>query len=264
MTFIPEGYEPLSEWLDREARELFSEKYPREITDDDVSAYFDAHPLDLPARPTLANETIRRFETETLTRSRQEEMSPLLQVARAAMQTEMDEELRRLSDPEYLKECYRTSVRSDLECKRAEAIAQLRMRAFERHRQRFWHGGFELVVIAAAGAKQPIPAHHWGSEKASKTISSGQFDGRPILIKSTNHAKPAEKDCLAWLLDTMRASPSEKTHSKSQLRDDAKDRFNVGPNAFDRAWRDALKRAGPQIKDVWGRAGALKKNRATG
>ena len=55
---------------------------------------------------------------------------------------------------------------------------------------------------------------------------------------------PEKRDlCHAWLLDIMKGSSSGKTRTKSALRVEAIQRFEISKSAFERAWTWAAEEA---------------------
>jgi hypothetical protein len=65
-----------------------------------------------------------------------------------------------------------------------------------------------------------------------------------------------EQLCCKWLLVEMRSSPTEKSKTKIQWREEARARFHVSGRAFDNAWSHAVKETGSN----WGLPGAPKKS----
>jgi hypothetical protein len=264
MTFIPEGYVLLSEWLDGQARELFPEDYPPDVADDDVEAYIAEHPLEPDsveapspgAHAISADDPVAQLpaaDTDT----------PILQFARVESERELNRQLRELSDPTHRLARYRHFVREHLERDRAGAVAKLKWRAFEHHRQQFYSGALGTIWIAADGSNQRIPGHRWGGDDAERLITSGLFCDRPILIPTHDRARvntsAAAKKCRQWLIDLMTRSPEKKTASKVQLMEECVQKFKISKRTFSQEWRNALNAVGPNIAKVWKRAGQLAK-----
>lgn len=272
MTFIPEDNELLSDWLDREARELFRGEYPGEITDSDVDEFLKKHPVrhSKPAkwklRPTRADAALIRsvnrslgvmvdaptaFGDPTLD-------APLIRKGVAAFQVEIGKLLRDR----------RAVARHVLESQRVDLIKKLKWRAFEHHRQRFYSGSLKSLVVRADGSKLEIERSVWGSEYATRLVADCSFEGRPILVPRPSSSlapeiKPARGTIAAetratnWLIDLMRGSPNVKIYSRDYLRLEAATLFQVGSRSFDRAWRKALDVVGPKIARIWKAVGRI-------
>jgi hypothetical protein len=136
MTFIPEGYNLLSEWLDGQARELFPEDYPPDVADEDVEAYIAEHPQepDSDVAPSPGAHAISAGDPVGQLPAADSE-TPILELVRVEREREINRQLRELSDPTYRLARYRHFVRERLERDRAGTVANLKWRAFEHHRQ---------------------------------------------------------------------------------------------------------------------------------
>jgi hypothetical protein len=267
MTFIPEGYVLLSEWLDGRARELFPAEYPPEIADDAVEAYIAERPLELDSVVAPSPSAEASFAQDSVAQLLDAETeSPGLRMARAASQAELDRQLRELSDPTYRRARYRQMVRSDLERDRARAVVKLKLHAFENDRQQFYHGGLETIWVAADGSRQLISGHLWGADDAERLIATGLFQDRPILVQFSIHnsarsnTTAAADRCRRRLIGLMKASPDKKTTSKAEMiKAGIPQEFRISRGAFERVWADALAMVGPSIAKVWKRSGRLPK-----
>jgi hypothetical protein len=275
MTFIPEGYVLLSEWLDARARELFAAEYPPIIADDAIEVFIEKHPLDVndvAPPPSVGATFAQEFPVAPFSNVRSESLGPALQTALAENEAEADKRLRELSDPLYRLPRYRHFVREHLEQERASAIAKLKLRAFEDLRQEFYSGRLETIRIAPDGSKEVISGRLWGGDDAGRLVVSALFQGRSILIKvptqpcsNTDDSGPANTAaaagrCRQWLIDLMKGSPEKKTISKSEMiKAGGPKRFKISTRAFLRAWDDALVAVDPAIAEVWKHPGRPRK-----
>jgi len=257
MTFIPHGYEPLSDWLDRQAQELFQTEYPSAITDQDISDFVEKRSTVAPGPMVSGNECAvlaPLHENAVAATIDPAFSSPLLLEGFSAGQAATDAALiaARLALADH-----RQIVRSTLDGERAKKITELKERTFQRHHDRFYRGDFETVVVIADGSMQPIAAHIWGSDDAAQMVATCSFAGRPILIKNMHKAKAGQRECRDWLIELMRSSRSRKTHSKEELTAEAKSKFDIGPRAFKEQWIKALDTVGQDTAEIWGKRGSL-------
>ena len=200
MRFVPEGFEPFLTWLDSQARNLFPEEYPREITGNDVQRHIQKYPLpELPAGDLQCSPPL--FSSSPV-----ENEAPILAIARAAFRADAANQLAQLCDPAYRLASYQRDVRAELERKRNDQVEMLKVLAFEHHRQHFYKGIFETIVIAADGAWRAIPSHHWASDDVLRSVTSGEFEGRPMFIKLENPSNPAD---IAEGSSIVRVSPAK-------------------------------------------------------
>jgi hypothetical protein len=291
--FIPDGYQLQSVWLDEAARKLFPNEYPSGVIGNagasglsspgrDVVATTDRKVLPLtkigkatakPTPPAAAVEPAgERADPDCRSYFEPQHTdplygSPLFCELDAALKADLDLKLRQARDPDF-------QAAQRRQWTAASKINELKRRVFERYRNLFYEGTLRAIVVSGDGSVQEIPIHHWGGDQALVTVDSGQFCGRPILMKisdrpdidlpeddnkTVSHTIVVEKRCKRWLIEQMTASPARKTQSRVQLQDRARTLFNVGDRPFLRAWAAALPEIPPEIYKVWGRSGKLKR-----
>lgn len=281
MTFIPENNELLSDWLDREARELFRGEYPREITDSDIDEFLKKHPVRhrKPAkwklRPTRADAALIRSVNRSLgvmvdaptafgdptldaplIRKGDGDPTldaPLVRKGVAAFQVEIDKLLRDR----------RAVARHVLESQRVDLIKKLKWRAFEHHRQRFYSGSLKSLVVRADGSKLEIERSVWGSDYATGLVADCSFEGRPILVPLAPAAKASFRVIEALLkfferhahFDDFQGMTKETWYLKAQEHLGVDTFTKVDFNA---AWRQAV-----QLEIITRLKGAPKKAKLT-
>jgi hypothetical protein len=257
MTFIPHGYEPLSDWLDRQAQELFQTEYPPAITDQDISDFVEKRSTVAPGPLVSGNGCAvlaPLYESAAAATIDPAYSSPLLLEGFSAGQAATDAALIvarvALTD-------HRQIARSTLDGARVKRIAELKERTFLHHHDRFYHGGFETIVIAEDGSPRPIASHIWGSDDAAQMVATCSLAGRSILIKSTRKANAGLAKCREELIRLMEGSPKLKTRSKDDLKNEAKSKHDIGARAFMRLWAEALDAVGSGTAEIWGKSGSI-------